>query len=141
MENATQALVIVGAVFLALIVLSIGVFLHGKLNQTSESYVTRLDTVELQKYNSKFLIYEDRNNLTAQDIVTARGIAKERDVGTRVFLKNEDITDWNDSQINDFLSKNILLDKAGHTENVFRCKNIYYDEEGMVISIIFEKIY
>ena len=105
MENATQALVIVGAVFLALIVLSIGVFLHGKLNQTSESYVTRLDTVELQKYNSKFLIYEDRNNLTAQDIVTARGIAKERDVGTRVFLKNEDITDWNDSQINDFLSK------------------------------------
>ena len=141
MENATQALVIVGAVFLALIVLSIGVFLHGKLNQTSESYVTRLDTVELQKYNSKFLIYEDRNNLTAQDIVTARGIAKERDVGTRVFLKNEDITDWNDSQINDFLSKNILLDKEGHTENVFRCKNIDYDEEGMVISIIFEKIY
>lgn len=141
MENATQALVIVGAVFLALIVLSIGVFLHGKLNQTSESYVTRLDTVELQKYNSKFLIYEDRNNLTAQDIVTARGIAKERDVGTRVFLKNEDITDWNDSQINDFLSKNILLDKAGHTENVFLCKNIDYDEEGMVISIIFEKIY
>ncbi len=57
----------------------------------------------------------------------------------RVFLKNEDITDWNDSQINDFLSKNILLDKAGHTENVFRCKNIDYDEEGMVISIIFEK--
>lgn len=141
MENATQALVIVGAVFLALIVLSIGVLLHGKLNQTSESYVTRLDTVELQKYNSKFLIYEDRNNLTAQDIVTARGIAKERDVGTRVFLKNEDITDWNDSQINDFLSKNILLDKAGHTENIFRCKNIDYDEEGMVISIIFEKIY
>ena len=141
MENATQALVIVGAVFLALIVLSIGVLLHGKLNQTSESYVTRLDTVELQKYNSKFLIYEDRNNLTAQDIVTARGIAKERDVGTRVFLKNEDITDWNDSQINDFLSKNILLDKAGHTENVFSCKNIDYDEEGMVISIIFEKIY
>ena len=122
MENATQALVIVGAVFLALIVLSIGVFLHGKLNQTSESYVTRLDTVELQKYNSKFLIYEDRNNLTAQDIVTARGIAKERDVGTRVFLKNEDTTDWNESQINDFLSKNILLDKAGYTENVFRCK-------------------
>ncbi len=141
MENATQALVIVGAVFLALIVLSIGVLLHGKLNQTSESYVTRLDTVELQKYNSKFLIYEDRNNLTAQDIVTARGIAKERDVGTRVFLKNEDITDWNDSQINDFLSKNILLDKAGQPENVFRCKNIDYDEEGMVISIIFEKIY
>lgn len=141
MENATQALVIVGAVFLALIVLSIGVLLHGKLNQTSESYVTRLDTVELQKYNSKFLIYEDRNNLTAQDIVTARGIAKERDVGTRVFLKNEDITDWNDSQINDFLSKNILLDKAGHTENIFRCKNIGYNEEGMVISIIFEKIY
>ena len=141
MENATQALVIVGAVFLALIVLSIGVLLHGKLNQTSESYVTRLDTVELQKYNSKFLIYEDRNNLTAQDIVTARGIAKERDVGTRVFLKNEDITDWNDAQINDFLSKNILLDKEGNTENIFRCKNIDYNEEGMVISIIFEKIY
>lgn len=141
MENATQALIIVGAVFLALLVLSVGVFLHGKLNQTSESYVTKLDTVELQKYNSKFLIYEDRNNLTAQDIVTARGIAKERDIGTRVFLKNEDITDWNDSQINDFLSKNILLDKAGHTENVFRCKNIGYDEEGMVTSIIFEKIY
>lgn len=141
MENATQALVIVGAVFLALIVLSVGVLLHSKLNQTSESYVTKLDTVELQKYNSKFLVYESRNNLTAQDIVTARGIAKERNIGTRVFLKNVDITDWNDAQINDFLSQNILLDKADHSENVFSCKKIDYDEEGKIILVIFEKIY
>lgn len=141
MENATQALIIVGAVLLALLILFMGVFLHGRLSQTSDAYVTRLDTVELQKYNNNFEIYESRNNLTAQDIITAIGVAKQKNVGTRVFLKNDDVTDWDNARKNEFLSQNILLDKAdGTRENLFKCTKIDYDENGKVIKIIFEKI-
>lgn len=141
MENATQALIMIGTVLLALLILFMGVTLYGRLNQTSDAYVTKLDTIELQKYNKNFEIYEGRKDLTAQDIITAAGVAHEKDLGTKVYLKDDDITNWNNEQKNIFLSGHILLNKAdGTVENVFKCKNIVYNDDAMVILIVFEKI-
>ncbi len=140
MENATKALIIIGAVLLALLILCTGVYLHGRLSQTSDEYIAKLDTIELQKYNKNFEIYKDREDLSAQDVITVVGIAKQKDNGTRVFMKNEDITDWSEDEKNSFLSSKILQeDKNDKILNLFKCTNIEYSN-GKVTKITFEEI-
>ena len=48
MENAAQALIIAGAVLIAILILSMGVYLRNSLNQSAEAYFDNLDTVELE---------------------------------------------------------------------------------------------
>lgn len=140
MENASKALIIAAGVMIALIIVSMGVLLKWNLTQASDSYVAKLDTVELQKYNNYFEIYSDRTNITAQEIVTVAGVAKQKDNETQVFLKNANITNWTEEEKNQFLSQNIMLEKNdGTKENLFTCTKIEYDTNGKVKVIIFEK--
>ena len=62
MENASKALIMAGAVLIAIMIVTIGVYLVGELGKTSESYVQQLDTVELQKYNSNFEVFIDEKD-------------------------------------------------------------------------------
>jgi glutathionyl-hydroquinone reductase len=140
MENATKALIMVGAILLAMLILAVGLYLHGRLGQTADSYTTKLDTVELQKYNNLFEVYMERDNITAQEIITTVGVAKQKEQGTKVYLKTEDITDMDENKKNEFLSNNILTYKPGDVkENLYKCTSIEYDEKGKVIKIVFEK--
>ena len=126
---------------IALLIISLGVLLRWQLSRTSDEYVAKLDTIELRRYNSNFEVYSDREDITAQDIITAAGVAKQKDNGTRVYIKNDDITDWTEADKNSFLSQNILLDKTdGTRENLFKCTKTEYDENGKVITLVFEKI-
>lgn len=141
MENASKALIIAAGVMIALMIVSIGVLLRLNLTQVSDSYVEKLDTVELQKYNNYFEVYEGRNNISAQEIITVIGIAKQKDNETSVWLKNTEITNWDEVQKNKFLSDNILFEQSdGTVINVFKCNQIVYDSNRKVEKIIFEKI-
>ena len=112
MENASKALIMAGAVLIAIMIVTIGVYLVGELGKTSESYVQQLDTVELQKYNSNFEVFIDRTDITAQEIVTAAGIAKQREQGTKVYVGGTEVTSQTDEEFenwkNEFLNDNIL---------------------------------
>lgn len=141
MENASQALIISGGVLIAILILSIGVLLYMQFNRNAETYTTRLDETELQKYNSNFVVYAHRTNVVAQDIITVINIAQQQESWTRVFLKNNDITDWSEEQKNDFLEKNILIYHSDDNtaENTYSCTSIDKDENGRVIKITFVK--
>ena len=45
MENATKALLIIGATMLAILTLTIGVYMMGKFGNVSDTYVTKLDII------------------------------------------------------------------------------------------------
>ena len=112
MENASKALIMAGAVLIAIMIVTIGVYLVGELGKTSESYVQQLDTVELQKYNSNFEVFIDRTDITAQEIVTVAGIAKQREQGTKVYVGGTEVTSQADEEFenwkNEFLNDNIF---------------------------------
>ena len=112
MENASKALIMAGAVLIAIMVLTIGVYLVGELGKASDSYVQQLDTVQLQKYNSNFEVFIDRNDITAQEIVTVAGIAKQSEQGTKVYIEGTEVTNKTEEEFknwqNDFLNNNIL---------------------------------
>ena len=112
MENATKALLIIGATMLAILTLTIGVYMMGKFGNVSDTYVTKLDIIELQKYNSNFEVFIGRNDITAQEIVSVASIARQKEFGTKVFVNQENITDKSDEEFriwtNKFLTDNIL---------------------------------
>lgn len=151
MENASNAILIAGTVLLAILIVSLGIYLHGRLKESSDMYVTRLDTVEIQKYNSNFEPFLNRENLTIQEVITIQGIAKQKDIGTKVYLKTIDsnttveITNWSEKDRSEALSMYIYLSNADAEKNLFKCTKIeYFDkgepEEGKVSAIYFEQI-
>jgi len=145
MENASKALVIAGGVLLAILIASIGISLKGNLGKSADAYVQKLDTVELQKYNTNFEVYADNTRMiTAQDIITLIGIVEQKKQDTRIFINNVDCTSYTEQQKSEFLSNNILThNKDGTIINSFVYDEvdhpIQYDEEGKVIEIGFKK--
>lgn len=146
MENAAQALIIAGAVLIAILILSMGVYLRNSLNQSAEAYFDNLDTVELEKYNAYFTAYDtpERKEITAQEIVTLISIVQQKEQGTKIYIDGVDCSNWNETQKNTFLENNILKHNPNNqVENAFSYdvdnKPIAFDESGKVIQIGFKK--
>lgn len=70
MENASQALIIGGTILIAIIVLSMGVYLFTNATKVGESYQQAQEVTELARFNARFTAFEGREDITAQEIVT-----------------------------------------------------------------------
>lgn len=142
MENASKALIIAGGVFLAIMVLTIGVYLISKLSVVSDSYITDLDSVELQKYNSNFEVFIGRNDITAQEIATIVSLAKQNEQEIVIMVNGKNLcTMWSESEKNKFLQENVQKSKTkgeiiqySYVEN-----SISYGSDGKVIQIGFRE--
>lgn len=143
MDNAAKALLIAGGVFLAIMTLSIGVYLRGRLQNSADTYVETLDAAELRKYNSNFEVYADASMIiTAQDIVTMIGEAQKAELGTKIIVNDVDYSGYNEKQKHEFLENNILKrDEHGNYENAFSYvdNSLRYDKYGRVEEIKFKK--
>lgn len=146
MENAVKALIMAAGVLIAILVLTVGVILVGRLGQTADSYVTKLDTVELQKYNSNFEVYIGREDITIQDIVTLIGIVQQKEQNSKIYIGNTDVSNYTENEKHELLSSNILTytkDSSGveQVSNMYKYidNSIKYDLDGKVIEIRFIK--
>lgn len=153
MENATQALLIVGGILLAILILSIGVIIYNSHSNTADAITTRWSTVELNKYNSTFQIYEGRTDVTAQEIVSLISLSQQREGAISIFVKtktgtiigNNNVTAWDKSKMTQFLSDHIVTTvkkPAGTTkQNTFSyvTDSIRYDEDGKICEIAFKE--
>ena len=146
MENAAQALIIAGAVLIAIIILSIGLHLRNNLNSDAEAYFKGLDEVELAKYNAYFTVYDtpEKTEITAQEIVSLINIVQQKEQGTKIYVNGVDCSGWTETEKNKFLEENILKhNKDNQVENAYSYdadkKPIAYDENGKVIQIGFRK--
>lgn len=134
MENATKALLIAGTVLIAIIMVSIAVFLYSRYKSQAESYSETVSAIELEKFNSKFDVYIGRENITAQEIVSAVNLAKEYNWQVKIYLDN--------SEISFGTAESFLKDKQDKT---FSCKlntsslnpNPAYDNEGKIVKLKF----
>lgn len=76
MENASQALIIGGTILIAIIVLSMGVYLFTNATKVGESYQQAQEVTELARFNARFTAFEGREDITAQEIVTLANYVK-----------------------------------------------------------------
>ena len=70
MENASNAIIIAGVILIAMVVIGIGVYLVGQYSAVGESYEQKRTLAEIEKYNSHFTTFENRTDITTQEVVT-----------------------------------------------------------------------
>lgn len=138
MENATKALLISGGILLAIMVLSIGVVLFNQFSGSGEAYETSQTIAETRKFNNNFTKFEDRGDITAQEIVTLKEFVKQYNDknGTNVQV----ITSPNFTDNIDFL-KEYSVNEDAEERILFKCDSnkIEYDDEGRVKKIEFQE--
>jgi len=78
MENASKALIIAGEMLIGLIVISIIAYLFVAMSKPAESLSSSLSQTEVDKINSYFAKFQDRQDITAQEIVSSINYAKEQ---------------------------------------------------------------
>ena len=159
MENASKALLIAGGVLIAILILTIGVYLFATYGQLGESYEKNLSSGEIKKFNSNFIQFEGRNtangnaNITAQEIVTLYKFVKayneknetsitnikvENDSGSEILNSSNTL---NEAELVDFIKNNSNDSASPYGIIYFECTNIEYDPNtGMVNRIEFKKI-
>jgi len=153
MENATHALLIAGGVLLAILIIAIGMNIFITYSGSAESMSEKWNMAEISSYNSDFISYMDRNDVTAQEIVSLVNLSKQRNSEIAIFVKtttgtlkgNNNLVEVTNKQLTQFLNDHILTTTrsnpgAGSRKNTFSYVNdsIKYDEKtGKVISISF----
>lgn len=99
MENASKALLISGGILIAMLIISIAVFLFANYNELGTSYDKNLEASEIQKFNEKFLKFEGRQDITIQEIVSLANFAREYNAETgasiQVVLQGSNLVDNN----------------------------------------------
>lgn len=79
MENASKALMMAGGVLLAIALLSFMMYIFKVMALNSANIYNEYDTADINQFNQKFLNFEGKTDLLAQDIVTAINYANDND--------------------------------------------------------------
>lgn len=77
MENASKALLIAGGILIAILIVTVAVYLFANYGSIGKSYDQTLQTTETQKFNENFTRYEGREDVTIQEIVTLYNYVEE----------------------------------------------------------------
>lgn len=77
MENASNALLIAGAVLISIMVLGVGVYLVNAFGDSSRQINQQIADTKIAEFNYQFTKYEGIEKIKAHDIVTVCNLAKE----------------------------------------------------------------
>ncbi len=141
MENASKALLIGAEVLVGALIFSLMVYLFILMQGWSGNVQDNIDAKVIDEFNSKFTIYDQREDLTAQDVATIINLAKSNNekyadtqVQTKVVKGVKNFPNMSVStnllkiDINDFL-KNCSLNEATNEQYKYSCKIKSYNKE------------
>ena len=103
-QNASQSILMVGGMLLAISVLSFFVYAIATFGGFASNMNSQIEGSEIQKYNQHFLKFEGRYNIVFQDVISTINFAK----------------DWNDQ--NDYSFKQVAgssTEKGPYSINVY----------------------
>lgn len=142
MENASKALLMAAEVLIAMMIVSLGVYVFYTYSQTSREIHDKKAEQQLVEFNAKYTKYLDQTTLTIYDVRTIANYAKKDNEnlvdsekievmfeGSNVVNKTE--TEWDaqiQSQVGDIRNGNTELRK-------YKCIEPEYTENGRVKKI------
>lgn len=142
MENASKALLMAAEVLIAMMIVSLGVYVFYTYSQTSREIHDKKAEQQLVEFNAKYTKYVDQTTLTIYDVRTIANYAKKDNEnlvdsekieimfeGSNVVNKTE--TEW-DAQI----QSQVGAIRNGNTElRKYKCIEPEYTENGRVKKI------
>lgn len=90
MENATNGLIMAGSVLVAIIVLSLMVYMFSSMGSIAKNFQENIDLTAVQKFNEPFEKYIGKDNLTVHDVMTAYNLAEK--INTEAGMKVVEIS-------------------------------------------------
>lgn len=99
MENATNGLIMAGSMLIAIIVLSLFVYLFSSMGGIAKNFQENIDQNEVLKFNEPFEKYVGKENLTPHDVMTVYNLAEQvnSDAGFEMIeiagIKSQDLKD------------------------------------------------
>ena len=76
MENASKALLMAAGVLMGVVILLFAAYLFLTFSSSADDVKSEIANNQLNKFNSQFLAYEQREDLTVYDILTAVNLAE-----------------------------------------------------------------
>lgn len=131
MENASKALIMIGGILIALIVISVGVYIFNMFSKGTEPYNQKVLKQEIWAFNNKFFDCMHYNKetgdyeATIQDVVTIINLAIATENQEITVLVNFDSTDYGCNLNGEVYGKNIDLMGMLKSDNNQDNKKIY----------------
>lgn len=123
MENAAKALLIAGAVLIAVLMLSLFAYLIQKTGQSTSSLYSIISPDEISRFNQKFYNYEGRADLKIQDVITIVNLAIDNNKREKKPITIKVIINGNDwADVSKTLNQNEKL--KSEQEKSYTCTSI-----------------
>ena len=143
MENASKALLISGGILIAMLVISIGVYLFANSADLGSSYEQTMQATEIQKFNVNFTKFEGRKDITIHEIITLANFAKQYEEKEEKHVKisipgKPDLVNW----LNSFATQELESQKTieellkNNLNKKFKCLNVIDENEDGRIDVI-----
>lgn len=133
MENASKALLMAGGILIAILILSIGVYLFTTYSKIGTTYSDTVESSEKIKFNTNFTKFEGRTDITVQEIVSiinfASNYKENNQINVKVCVKGVDYTSEN---------KDLVVFIKDNATKKYKCTEIEY-KNGIVDCIKFDE--
>ena len=70
MENASKALIITAGMLITILILTLAAYIFSTMGKYSDRTTAIIEANSVNKFNNDYLIYDRRNDLTIQDVIT-----------------------------------------------------------------------
>lgn len=77
MENASKALLMAAGVLMGMMILSLAVYLFANFGGTSSQIHDNAETNQLNQFNSQFISYVGKDNVTIHDVISMANLATQ----------------------------------------------------------------
>lgn len=136
MENASKALIIAGGILLAMMILSLVVYVSLSMSDIAESEDRRTLAEQTTEFNKSYLSY-NKSRVYGTDVITVYNKAEDNNI------KNNDNMDYRiEINILDENGKNLNVSRDQEFKmTIFKCENVEYNQTtGRIKKMTFKKV-
>lgn len=134
MENTSKALIIGAEVLIGVLLLTLMVLMFREAGNFSKTVNDNIEAKTISEFNAQFTIYQARDNLVAQDVITIANLARNYNLTQDTKLQIQVIVRGADSKYNyahtlkDEQTYEFIQKYAIQTQRTFTCTNITVQE-------------
>ena len=124
MENATRAMLISAGVLMAILIMSVMIYVFSSMGGQASGLYDTFEQKDIDRFNYQFLKYENKDKLKIQDVVSIINTAKDNNENSRmpVTVTVNGVLGNNLQNLSKADIKNLLV---GHINDYYKCECIY----------------
>lgn len=144
MENASKALIMAGGILIAVIIMTIGVYVFATFGGSSKDIQEQLNSRNLAEFNNNFTKFQGSKEITIHDIISLANFARQynEDMGLNYMDKSYINVCIGKTNLSNDTTQDIELLKSKSTNGeeikYYKCQKIeYYEDTKRVNKIVF----